>query len=187
MDVNIIKILKDGGTGVLLTDTIYGLVGQALNKKTVERIYSVKGRDNKKPLIILISSVEDLKLFGIKIDQQIKEKLEEFWTNDLLISSNPVSIILPCLLKKFDYLHRGTESLAFRLPKKKSLIEILKEVGPLVAPSANPEGLLPAQNISEAKKYFGSQVDFYLSGGKPRFKPSKIIKIEMGKVMVVRG
>ena len=48
------------------TDTIYGVVGQALNKKTVERIYTARKRMPSKPMIILISSVNDLRLFGIE-------------------------------------------------------------------------------------------------------------------------
>ena len=44
----IIKILKAGGVRVMLTDTIYGLVGRADNKKAVERIYKIKGRNKKK-------------------------------------------------------------------------------------------------------------------------------------------
>lgn len=62
-----IEILKRGGIGVLLTDTIYGVLGSALNKKVVERIYEVRKREKKKPFIILISKVSDLKIFGIKI------------------------------------------------------------------------------------------------------------------------
>ena len=68
----IIKILKNSGIGVLPTDTIYGLVGRALDKKTVERIYKVRKRNPKKPLIILISSLSDLKLFGVKPDKKTK-------------------------------------------------------------------------------------------------------------------
>ena len=102
--------------------------------------------------------------------------------------------------------------IAFRLPAKKSLIEILKKTGPLVAPSANPEGQKPAQTILEAKKYFGpvrsrspqgdrstrsaraasngigNKVDFYLSGGMLKSKPSTLIKIgKNGKIIVLRG
>jgi len=63
----IIKILKEGGIGVLPTDTIYGLVGSALNKETVEMIYKIRKREKTKPFIILISSPKDLKIFEIKI------------------------------------------------------------------------------------------------------------------------
>jgi len=174
-----IKLLKKDGVGVLLTDTLYGLVGQALNKKVVARIYKIKGRNNKKPLIILISSINDLKLFGIKINNEIKKTLENFWPG-------PVSVVLFCPLKKFEYLHRGTKTLAFRLPNKKSLINILKKTGPLVAPSANPENMPPAQNIKEAKQYFSNNVDFYLKGISPKGKPSTLVKIDVGEVVILR-
>ncbi|PJE73633.1 MAG: threonylcarbamoyl-AMP synthase [Candidatus Terrybacteria bacterium CG10_big_fil_rev_8_21_14_0_10_41_10] len=179
MSNSIIEILKNGGVGVLLTDTLYGLVGPALNKKTVNRIYKIKGRNDKKPLIVLISSTEDLKIFGIIIDDKIKKQLKNFWPG-------PVSVILPCQIKKLEYLHRGIETLAFRLPNKRSLLEVIKKTGPLAAPSANPEGLPPAQNIKEAKLYFGDKVDFYIKGSQPKNKPSILIKIDKGRVIVLR-
>lgn len=172
----VIKILKKGGVGVLLTDTLYGLVGQALNKKAVIKIYKIKGRNPKKPFIILIHAISDLEKMGV--DAQ-RLRLNKFWPG-------PVSVILPCPSKKFSYLHRGTKSIALRMPKKKSLIKILEKTGPLVAPSANPENLPPAQNITEAKKYFGPKADFYLAGGKPKKRPSKLIKIENGKEIILR-
>lgn len=179
MNNQVIKILKNGGVAVLLTDTLYGLVGQALNKKTVAKIYKLKNRDGKKPLIILISSIEDLKKFDIKIGDELKDELKKFWPG-------PVSVILPCRTKKFEYLHRGIKTLAFRVPRKNTLLEILKETGPLVAPSANPENLPPAQNITEAKKYFGKTVDFFMKGSKPKNKSSSIIEILNGKIKTIR-
>ena len=49
------------------TDTIYGLVGSAHSKKAIKRIYEIKKRDKKKKLIVLISSINDLKKFGIPL------------------------------------------------------------------------------------------------------------------------
>lgn len=175
-----IKILKDGGLGVLLTDTLYGVVGRALDEKAVAKIYEIKGRNSKKPLIILISSVKDLKLFGVKVDVQDQKTLENFWPG-------PVSVVLSCPLKKFEYLHRGTKTLAFRLPCKKALVEAIKITGPLVAPSANPEGMPPAKNISQAKKYFAQSVDFYVRGGRPKGKPSQIVSLSNGVVTSIRN
>ncbi|MDO8604661.1 MAG: L-threonylcarbamoyladenylate synthase [bacterium] len=179
MDEKIIKILKKGGVGVLLTDTLYGMVSAAENKKAVERIYNIKGRNEKKPLIILISNVSDVERFGVNLDEEARELLGKFWPG-------AVSVILPCGLKKFEYLHRGTKTLAFRIPNKKSLIDIIKKTGSLVAPSANPEGLPPAKNITEAKRYFGDTVDFYQSGGNPKTKPSTIVSIIKGEVVIIR-
>jgi L-threonylcarbamoyladenylate synthase len=179
MNNRIIAILNNGGVGVLLTDTLYGILGQALNKKTVERIYKIKSRNEKKPFIILVASIKDLEKFGIKVGVNLEKNLKKFWPG-------PTSIILSCNRKKFEYLHRGEKSLCFRVPKNILLSKILYKTGPLVAPSANPEGLPPAQNISQAKKYFGKNVDFYLSGLKSKNKPSSIIKISKQGIEVIR-
>lgn len=179
MDNNIIKILKDGGIGVLPTDTIYGLVGSALSKEAVEIIYHLKNRTPDKPLIILISSLTDLELFHIRLPEKVKKLLEEIWPN-------PLSIVLPCLEEKFVYLHRWTQTLAFRMPDDQKLLRMLTQTGPIVAPSANPEGEPPAENIKQAENYFGDKVDFYLDGGELSSKPSTLIKIDGEKITVLR-
>ena len=163
----IIKILKKGGIGVMPTDTLYGLVGSTFSKEAVKRIYKLKQRDKNKKLIILISSVNDLKKFKINLTNVQSRILNKIWPGK-------VSVIL--------------NNVAFRLPKNKKLIEILKKTGPLVGPSANPEGLKSAENISQAKKYFGDKVDFYLAGGTLKGEPSALIKISKnGEIKVLRG
>ena len=174
-----IKILKNGGVGVMPTDTLYGLVGLAENKKTIERIYKIKKRKPDKPFIILISSLFDLKKFGVKIDLPTKKILQKYWPGQ-------ISIVLS-VNKKLKYLHRGTNSLAFRLPNNQWLLTLLKKTGPLVAPSANPEGRQPALTIKQAKRYFSNTVDFYLGQGKLESEPSTLIKIEDDKIIVLRS
>ena len=173
------KIFQKDGLGVIATDTLYGLAGSAFSKKAVERIYKLKKRDPKKPLIILISSLADLALFKIKADQKTREKLNKHWPGK-------VSIIFPCPFKKFTYLHRGGKTLAFRLPAKKDLQRLLKKTGPLVAPTANPQGKAPAKTAKQARTYFGKQVDFYLDQGRLDSPPSTLIVIENNKTRVLR-
>lgn len=163
----------------MLTDTIYGLVGSALSKKTVARIYRIRKRTPEKPFIVLIGSIGDLKLFKIKVDKFSKRVLNRVWPGK-------VSVILPCRVKNFSHLHRGTETLAFRLPADVRLRNLLKRTGPLVAPSANPEGSTPAENIEEAKNYFGKKVDFYISGKKPDKLPSTLIQIKNRDIIILR-
>jgi L-threonylcarbamoyladenylate synthase len=178
-DKRIINIIKSGGVGVLPTDTLYGLVGSAMDKKTVARIYRLKKRTPKKPCIILISKINDLKKFSVKINKTEKAILERLWPGK-------VSVVLPCPERKFFYLHRGTNSLAFRLPAKKSLLALLKKTGPLLAPSANLESFPPAKNLAAAKKYFGDGVDFYIGGEKLESKPSTLITLKNGALKVLR-
>ncbi|MDA2936288.1 L-threonylcarbamoyladenylate synthase [Patescibacteria group bacterium AH-259-L05] len=173
------KILQQGGVGVIPTDTIYGLVGSALNRQTVERMYTLRQRDLKKPMIILIGSLKDLKLFNITIDKGVTKWLKTLWPGK-------VSIILPCKNKKFSYLHRGKYTLAFRLPDVKSLQNLLHYTGPLVAPSANIAGKSPAITIAQAKKYFGNTIDFYVDKGKHVSSPSTLIQIKHNNIVVKR-
>lgn len=178
VDKEIKKTLLNYGVGVLPTDTLYGLVGSALSKKAVEKIYKLRKRNPKKPSIILISSLADLKLFNIRVNNLTMKQLCHFWPGK-------VSIILPCPTG-FAYLHRGTKTLAFRLPAKKSLVNLIKSTGPLVAPSANPEGLPPAETIKQAKKYFGKKIDFYIDSGKLSGLPSTLIQIKNNKILLKR-
>ncbi len=178
-DPKLIKSIKHGAVGVLPTDTIYGLVGSARLPETVERIYDIRQRDRNKPLIMLISSLEDLKYFHIPLDKNTKNILHRVWPGK-------VSVILPCPSKKFRYLHGGMNTLAFRFPDCKELVELVKRAGPIVVPSANPSGLPPARNIFEAKKYFGDKVDFYVDEGTLESKPSTLIAVENGIIEIKR-
>ncbi len=176
----VIRLLKSGKVGVMPTDTIYGIVGSALNPETVEEIYTLRQREKDKPFIILISSIDDLKRFEIRLTKEQKVFLEKNWPN-------PLSIVLVVNTDKFKYLHRGKNSLAFRMPNNGKLLELLRQTGPLVAPSANPEGIKPAETATEAKKYFEDNVSFCVDGGILKSKPSTIVQLlEDGTNIVLR-
>lgn len=175
----IVKKLIQGKIVVMPTDTIYGIAGSALNKKAVERIYKLRKRNPKKPFIILISKLDDLNLFGIKLTEKQKEFLQKNWPN-------PLSVVLPSFGDEFKYLHRGTNSLAFRMPKDQNLLEILRKTGPLVAPSANFEGEKPAENIDQAKQYFQDGADFYVNGEVIQSAPSTLIDLTNNSIKILR-
>ncbi|MEK7195632.1 MAG: L-threonylcarbamoyladenylate synthase [Patescibacteria group bacterium] len=176
--VNALKrALKNGRVVVMQTDTIYGIVGQALSLKTVERIYKLRRRSPGKPMVVLISSLDDLNLFGVKLAIKEEKILNNIWPGK-------VSVVLNCSVD-IDYLHRGTNTIAFRLPRPRWLRNLLVQTGPLVAPSANLEGHEPARLISEAKKYFGKRA-LYLDGGKVISKPSTLVSLKKGKLKVLR-
>src|SRR3989338_5874792 len=138
----IVETLRAGGVGVLSTDTLYGLVGSALLPEAVERIYELKRRDREKPLIVLIADIEDVERFGVVTSEELRTELGNYWPG-------PYSVILPSVDDEFSYLHRGGGTIAFRLPDKDDLCELLRDVGPLVAPSANIEGKHPARTVEE--------------------------------------
>lgn len=175
----IVKFLRAGASGVIPTDTLYGISCSALNKLAVERAYEVRRRDTTKQFIILIASLDTLAFFGIRLSRHTRKTLEAIWPA-------PVSIIFPCPLKKFTYLHRGTKSLAFRMPDSEPLRALLKKTGPLITTSVNPEGKKPAETIAQARRYFGNNLDFYVDDRKKNGAPSALIRIEKDCITVLR-
>ena len=210
----LIKILTTGGVVVMPTDTIYGIVGRAEDENTVGRIYKIRKRIPEKPCIILIGDIDELRKFSIILSEKQKVVVNKYWPaspnpggslNPMQKISTPMSIVFDCPDESLAYLHRGTKTLAFRLPYPLSLRDLLLKTGPLIAPSANPEGLPPAQTIAEAKAYFedsvdpvrgreGSQrsstsngVDLYLDGGLVMDKASRVIKLHKdGSISILR-
>ncbi len=182
IDPKITNILKNGGIGILPTDTLYGLVGSALSEKAVLKVAILKKRGKGKPFIILISKISGLKIFGVEINQEEKSIIKKYWPG-------PVSIVLKCPNhdREMSYLQPLNQTLAFRCPNLKWLNVLLKATGPLVAPSANPEEFPPAETIEQAKKYFGNTVDFYVDRGKLRGLPSTLVEIQGDNVVVRRS
>lgn len=173
------SLLKNGAIGVIPTDTIYGISCSALDRAAVERVYAVRQRAQGKPFIILIASLDDLAIFGIRLSKKSRAFLSSVWPA-------PMSIIFPLPKKKFHYLHRGLQSLSFRLPARAALRYLLKKTGPLITTSANREGEKPAVTIAQAKKYFGASLDFYVDDGKRDGKPSTLLRFDKDVVTVVR-
>lgn len=146
--------LLAGGIGVLKTDTIYGIVARAEDESAVERVYMAKQRTPTKSPIVLISSPDQM--FDT-YDQTTYDSLHNYWPG-------PYSIIVPST-KAPAWLTRGNGSVAYRLPDDKNLRQLIETTGPLIAPSANPEGMQPAATIHQALGYFGNNVDFYVDSG----------------------
>lgn len=174
----VISVLNNGGIVVLRTDTIYGILARAEDQAAVERIYALKGRQAHKPFIQLITEPE-----------------QAFGNTDLLVQyaeeyrDRPTSIIVETPDAPQHLVRDGT-SIGYRFEREGLLHDVIEQTGPLVAPSANPEGLPTARTIAEAKAYFGDKVDLYIDGGEvpAGAAPSRIVKIHTdGSVTVLRS
>ncbi|WP_343122149.1 L-threonylcarbamoyladenylate synthase [Sulfurihydrogenibium yellowstonense] len=89
---------------------------------------------------------------------------------------------------ELEYLHRGAKTLAFRIPDDPEFLSFLNKLDtPIVAPSANPSGLTPAEDIHKAIEYFKDKVDLYVDRGKSESNvPSTIVKVENSKIKILR-
>ena len=160
-------MLQEGAVGILRTDTLYGVVARADTEVAVERVYDLKDRDNRKSPIVLIASIDQLWDTPPEVAQSV---LQNAWPG-------PVSVILPSSEAPV-WIRRDNGSVAYRLPADEALQNLLRQTGPLIAPSANPEGQTPAMTVTEAQGYFGDAVDFYVDGGTVKdAAASQLIKV----------
>ncbi|MEI6494866.1 MAG: L-threonylcarbamoyladenylate synthase, partial [bacterium] len=158
---------------------IYGLVCRADNQPAVRRLLDLKHRDNRHPPVIIVGSLDNLKILGIELNEGQQEIAAKLWPG-------PFSLILPCPDKKFDYLHGGLLSLAVRLPQVKWLTDLIKETGPLATSSANVHKQDSATTIDQAKQYFTDKVDFYVDAGELVNNPSTIISLLNDEIKILR-
>lgn len=176
-DDKVIELLGAGAVGFMPSDTIYGLSCLALERKSVEKIYELKQRDPKKPFVILLSSPVQATSLGLTMAEL--QPVTGFWPA-------PLTVVCKVDDSAPRFLHRGTHSLAVRVPDDESLRRLLAQTGPLISTSANIQAQKPIDNVDEARKVFGDKLDFYVDTGKLSAKPSTIIKLQNGKVEIIR-
>ena len=170
----------DGGIGVIPTDTVYGLVCDALNIDSVDKIYKLKKRDYNKPLVILISNIEMLKRCVKNINELEFDIINRYWPGELTI-----------VFKKSNYIPDivagGTDEIAIRMPNIIELIELINSIDrPLVATSANVSSKETITNIEMLEDSIKNNIDFIIDGGNINNNASTIIKVIDKQIKVYR-
>ncbi|WP_124641151.1 MULTISPECIES: L-threonylcarbamoyladenylate synthase [Amniculibacterium] len=178
----LIEILKNGGTILYPTDTIWGIGCDATNTEAIQKIYDIKKRDANKSMIILVESEKRL--------QDLVDVPAMAW-EIIDLSEKPVTIIYesPKGLPKELLAEDG--SIGIRLVKDdfcKKLISKLNK--PLVSTSANLSGDKSPMKYSDISKEIVEAVDFVVEENRERvsqFSGSSIIKIwNDGRIKVIR-
>jgi tRNA threonylcarbamoyl adenosine modification protein (Sua5/YciO/YrdC/YwlC family) len=175
----IADILKSGGVGVIPTDTIYAIAAVASDAVAVDRMYRIRKRDEGKSCIVLLPDRDGASALGAKVTERQEAFLDAVWPG-------PVSVVLPIDPAASIRVRTTGMTLAFRVPAFPMLRELLLRTGPLLVPSANPQGLRPAADVCEASGYFGDSVDVYADGGASGGEPSTLIRFEGDCIVVMR-
>lgn len=153
------EILKKGGLVAVPTETVYGLAANALNGRAVKKIFEAKGRPGDNPLIVHISSMEELYPLVKEVPENAKLLAEKFWPG-------PITIILPKSDIIPNEVSAGLDTVAVRMPSHKDAREIIKRAGlPLAAPSANTSGKPSPTNAERVKEDMDGKIDAVFNGG----------------------
>ncbi len=129
-----VKLLNEGELVIVPTDTVYGLVADALNPNAVKQIFLTKGRSLKKPLIVLINHVDMMEDLVNGIPDTAVLLMNKFWPGPLTLLFNKTEL-LP------DIVTGGLPTVCIRMPDNKLTLEVIKKLKkPIVASSANISG-----------------------------------------------
>jgi len=140
-----IDVLKRGGVIIYPTDTVFGLGGNALDKKAVDRVFAIKNRPKSKPLPVIISNFELAKELAY-ISKKQEKILQAVWPGSVTVVLNKKNL-LP------DNLTANQSTIALRVPDCKIVQELASEF-PIVGTSANLSGHSVEQTVSALQEHF---------------------------------
>ncbi|MEX0719142.1 MAG: L-threonylcarbamoyladenylate synthase [Balneolaceae bacterium] len=128
-----IKLIKSGEVVAFPTETVYGLGADALNPAAIKKVFSLKSRPADNPLIVHISSSDQIHNFAAEIPASALELMAAFWPGPLTLVFKKKPLVL-------DLITAGLETVALRMPDHAVALKLITETGALVAPSANKSG-----------------------------------------------
>ena len=153
------EILKGGGLVAFPTETVYGLGGNGLDKEAAKKIYAAKGRPSDNPLILHVSSIEEVYPLVKALPEKAKKLMEAFWPGPLTL-----------VLLKSDIVPEestgGLETVALRSPENALTLELIRACGfPIAGPSANLSGRPSPTEASHVFEDLGGRIEGILEDG----------------------
>jgi L-threonylcarbamoyladenylate synthase len=174
------RVIASGGVIAFRTDTFYGLGADPLNAAAVRKIRELKGREETKPILIVISDDSELDRF-INNSQFLRMVAVGHWPGPLTLVGGarpelPVELIA------------GTRTIGVRLPDDEGVRGLVRACGgALTATSANVSGQPPARTAKEVENYFPEGIDLIIDGGEvTATQPSTILDLSGFKPRLVR-
>ncbi len=152
-------IIKDGGVVGLPTETVYGLGANAFDSSAVEKIFEAKGRPKDNPMIVHVSSIDEVYPLVKKFPEEAKKLAEKYWPG-------PLTIIMPKSDKVPARTSGNLDTVAVRMPSHPVMRKVIEKSGcPIAAPSANLSGSPSPTNAKYVFEDMDGRIELILDGG----------------------
>lgn len=176
---NVVDIIKKGGLVIMPTDTIYGIVGDATNEKTIKRVFELKRRDSSKAMLMLVSDIDMLMKYIDGISEEETKLIESFWPGPLTIIFKKKNVS--------NLLTGGLNTVGIRCPNDERLLGIIKELDrPILSTSVNVSGNLQATKIDVIDDFILGNVDYVIDNGECNKEASTIVIVDDGCLKLLR-
>jgi len=174
------RTVRSGGLIIYPTDTVYGLGCDPFNVRAVRRVFEVKGREARRPLPVLASSLEEVLRIAV-LDEEALRLARSFWPG-------PLTLVVPRKPVLPDVVACGLPSVGVRVPGHEFALKVIRACGGLlVGTSANRSGRPAPRTAQEAISELGDRVDLVIDAGPaPLGIPSTVLDLTGPEPKVIR-
>ncbi|WP_448873329.1 L-threonylcarbamoyladenylate synthase [Desulfobulbus propionicus] len=176
-----VDILHSGGIVAIPTETYYGLAVDPFDQDAVERLYKVKQRSRKLPILVLVHGVQQLPQVVASIPDIYTQLMTHFWPG-------PLTLVFPAHARICAHLTGGTGTVGVRHSPNPVANRLLDLFGrPVTATSANLSGMVPAISAQQVDQIFARQIDLVLdAGATPGGKGSSLVGLDGSELRCLR-
>lgn len=176
-----VSVLQRGGIMAYPTDTFYGLGANCFLTQAVQRIYALKKRKPSKPLAVLVSERDTVRILAREIPPLFWELTERFWPG-------PLTLVLRASSELPGEMLGPGESVGIRMPDLSWLQDMISQAGsPITATSANISGEKEIEDPERVKDVFSGKVDLIVDGGQTEgILPSTVVDLSSQKPLILR-
>ena len=151
------NIIKNGGTVVFPTETVYGLGADGLNEEAVKKIFIAKGRPQDNPLILHVAD-KNIDKYVKEIPEIASILMDKFWPGPLTIILNKKDIVP-------NVTSANLPSVGMRMPNSEIARKLIELSGTVIAaPSANISGRPSPTDLERCVEDLDGKVDCILGG-----------------------
>ena len=175
------SVITRGGVIAFRTDTFYGLGADPFNRNAVQRIKQLKGREDGKPILIIVSDEDQTGRFINEPSRAFNQLAKVFWPG-------PLTLVGKAGANVPEEITAGTQTVGVRLPNDDEVRRLVRLCGgALTATSANPSHAAPARNAEEVQLYFGNSIDLIVDGGEAKTdQPSTVVDVSGAEPKLIR-
>jgi L-threonylcarbamoyladenylate synthase len=175
------RAIAAGGVLAFRTDTFYGLGADPFNPHALQKIYAHKGREEGKPLLVIISDAEVAERLIESQSKLFDAFARRHWPG-------PITLVGTSREGVPRELTAGTGTIGVRLPDDEGVRNFVRAVGgALTATSANPAGQAAARTAREVANYFPKGLDLIIDSGPARGGlPSTVLDVSGPTARLIR-
>lgn len=142
-----VEVLKAGGVVIFPTDTVWGMGVAADNPAAIKKFYKIKKRETDKPTAILVADLEQAEKLG-QFSDEVRKVAERYWPGAL-------TLVVP---------GKERNAIGLRVPGWPLVQELCRQVGGILAGSANFAGERAPMKRKEINRELGNKVDLVMEG-----------------------